>query len=316
MSEDQAYSGPPLCGLTEEQVTALQAPLDREHVAIRENKFSYIEGHHAIREMNRIFGPTGWSRETLSMETVYDGPYMSRKGDDGFKVCYVAKVRVVAGGIVKEGTGFGSSITYDNIPADAYEGACKEAETDAMKRAMMMFGDPLGLALYSKDQEHVEGSSGSAAPQKSSGSPAPSAPAGGGDFGPCPECGGVLRAVNRKDGSGQFVGCANWKDKDCKFMCNVEDAPAAGATAAASPPDDIPTADEEGFPTTGAALRQWMSEVLFIAEGDLGSMRTAGAVRAWGGPPEDWKALTPAQMGELARAIKEENEEQDPFGDQ
>jgi len=35
-----------------------------------------------------------------------------------------------------------------------------------------------------------------------------------------------------------------------------------------------------------------------------------------GGPPEDWKALTPAQMGELARAIKEENEEQDPFGDQ
>jgi DNA repair and recombination protein RAD52 len=31
----------------------------------------------------------------------------------------------------------------------------KEAETDAMKRALMTFGNPFGLALYDKTQENV-----------------------------------------------------------------------------------------------------------------------------------------------------------------
>ncbi|MDM7954732.1 MAG: Rad52/Rad22 family DNA repair protein [Cyanobium sp. CZS 25K] len=32
----------------------------------------------------------------------------------------------------------------------AHESALKEAETDAMKRALMTFGHPFGLALYDK----------------------------------------------------------------------------------------------------------------------------------------------------------------------
>ena len=33
---------PPLCGLTEAQVDALQAPLDPEHIQRREGKFDYV----------------------------------------------------------------------------------------------------------------------------------------------------------------------------------------------------------------------------------------------------------------------------------
>jgi hypothetical protein len=38
----------------------------------------------------------------------------------------------------------------------AHESALKEAETDAMKRALMTFGNQFGLALYDKTQENVE----------------------------------------------------------------------------------------------------------------------------------------------------------------
>ncbi len=37
----------------------------------------------------------------------------------------------------------------------AHESALKEAETDAMKRAFMTFGNPFGLALYDKTQANV-----------------------------------------------------------------------------------------------------------------------------------------------------------------
>ena len=54
---------------------------------------------------------------------------------------------------VREGTGYGSGIAKDL--GDAIESALKEAETDAMKRALMTFGNPFGLALYDKTQASV-----------------------------------------------------------------------------------------------------------------------------------------------------------------
>jgi len=55
----------------------------------------------------------------------------------------------------------------------AHESALKEAETDAMKRALMTFGNPFGLALYDKRQREV--TSSAAAPQHQSRSAAPTA---------------------------------------------------------------------------------------------------------------------------------------------
>lgn len=138
--------------LSKQQIELLNAPLDSANVKKREKggaKLSYIEGWHAIAEANRIFGFDGWSRETVYCKQVCQYNY-----SDKFKVGYEAKVRVMINGVAREGTGNGSGIAKDLY--DAIEGACKEAETDAMKRAFMTFGNSFGLALYDKEQTNVE----------------------------------------------------------------------------------------------------------------------------------------------------------------
>jgi len=140
---------------TEAQTKALAAPLDPRHVAQRSQagrSLSYIEGWHAIAEANRIFGFDGWTRETVDLRLLGE-PYQS--GDKGtWRVNYSAKVRVTVDGIIREGCGFGQGIDKD--VGQAHESALKEAETDAMKRALMTFGNPFGLALYDKSQANVQ----------------------------------------------------------------------------------------------------------------------------------------------------------------
>ena len=140
-----------------DQIKALTAPLDRSHVAERQQagrKLSYIEGWHAIAEANRIFGFDGWNRETVELREVRPCEIVKNNyGKETWRVGYLAKVRVTVGSIVREGTGFGSGAMPDL--GDAIESAIKEAETDAMKRALMTFGNPFGLALYDKTQANV-----------------------------------------------------------------------------------------------------------------------------------------------------------------
>ena len=73
-------------------------------------------------------------------------------------VSYLARVRVVVFAVdslvTREGVGVGHGIDVDL--GLAHESAAKEAETDAMKRALMTFGNQFGLALYDKTQEGVE----------------------------------------------------------------------------------------------------------------------------------------------------------------
>lgn len=153
---------------TAEQSAALAAPLARDVVKTRAQSgqtLSYIEGWWAIAEANRIFGFDGWTRETIRLDCVHTG-----QSERGNAVCtYVAKVRVTVGGIVREGTGAGHG--NDKQPGQAHEKAVKEAETDAMKRALMTFGNPFGLALYDKMQEGVEDAAPAPAP-----APRPAAP--------------------------------------------------------------------------------------------------------------------------------------------
>lgn len=138
-----------------EQNKALSAPLDPKHVASRSQagrSLSYIEGWHAIAEANRIFGFDGWTRETIDLRQLGE-PYQT-PGKDTVRVNYMAKVRVTVDGVVREGCGFGQGIDKD--VGQAHESALKEAETDAMKRALMTFGNPFGLALYDKTQANVQ----------------------------------------------------------------------------------------------------------------------------------------------------------------
>ena len=78
---------------------------------------------------------------------------MPRPKDGKWFVGYRAKVRVEAQGVVREGSAGGSGVSKSL--SDAIESALKEAETDAMKRALMTFGNPFGLALYDKSKSNV-----------------------------------------------------------------------------------------------------------------------------------------------------------------
>lgn len=143
--------------ITDDQKEALEAKLDTDHVSQRkQNNFTldYIEAWWAIAEANRIFGFDGWTRETVEMRCVRDAELVKGyNGKETWRVGYMAKVRVTALGVVREGTGFGSGAAND--PSDAHESAVKEAESDAMKRALMTFGNPFGLALYDKSRANV-----------------------------------------------------------------------------------------------------------------------------------------------------------------
>ena len=142
---------------TDQQKNALSAPLDRSYVKERTQSgrsLSYIEGWHAIAEANRIFGFDGWHRETVECRCVSErARKIGRDGRDGWGVSYVARVRVIVGDVIRDGMGSGHGIDADC--GLAHESAIKEAETDAMKRALMTFGNPFGLALYDKEQRQV-----------------------------------------------------------------------------------------------------------------------------------------------------------------
>ena len=143
--------------LNQDQVNQLTAPLAQSLVKSRKQggrEVSYIEGWKAIEEANRIFGFDGWTRETVEIKCVSEAERsIGQQGNKGFGVTYIVKVRVMVGNVCREGCGAGHGIDRDL--GQAHESAIKEAETDAMKRALMTFGNPFGLALYDKTQANV-----------------------------------------------------------------------------------------------------------------------------------------------------------------
>jgi len=148
---------------TPDQVAALQAPLDRAKVKQRSQSgrsLSYLEGWQVIAEANRIFGFDGWQRETITEKCVAEHQReVGRDKKPGWGVTYTCRVRITVGHamgavVIREGTGAGHGIDVDL--GLAHESAIKEAETDAMKRALMTFGNPFGLALYDKEQREVK----------------------------------------------------------------------------------------------------------------------------------------------------------------
>ncbi|MEX0588921.1 MAG: RAD52 family DNA repair protein [Cyanobium sp.] len=162
------------CTFSPEQITALAAPLDRAKVRQREqgrSSVSYMEGWQVIAEANRIFGFDGWQRQTVALRCVNQSERtIGRDNRPGWGVTYTARVRITVGEgsgaqLIREGSGAGHGIDADL--GQAHESALKEAETDAMKRALMTFGNPFGLALYDKQQREVTGGAGQGPPSNS-----------------------------------------------------------------------------------------------------------------------------------------------------
>jgi len=117
-----------------------------------------------IAEANRIFGFDGWQRQTVALRCVNQSERsIGRDQKPGWGVTYTARVRITVGEgstgqLIREGCGAGHGIDTDL--GQAHESALKEAETDAMKRALMTFGNPFGLALYDKQQREVTSGGG------------------------------------------------------------------------------------------------------------------------------------------------------------
>jgi DNA repair and recombination protein RAD52 len=147
---------------TLDQTALLKASLSSANVKSRRQggrNVSYLEGWKAIEEANRIFGFDSWTRETVDLKCVAEHPReIGEAKKPGHGVSYIARVRIVvfAGDtlVTREGIGAGHGIDVDL--GQAHESAVKESETDAMKRALMTFGYPFGLALYDKEQVNVE----------------------------------------------------------------------------------------------------------------------------------------------------------------
>lgn len=130
------------------QTRKLRAELRPEHIRTRTvggQERCYLEGWHVIAEANRIFGYDGWERETLEIKCVF-----TKQNGNQYSAAYISRVRVsvLTNGrrIVREGAGAGEATT--DTPGQAHEFALKAAETDAMKRALVTFGNQFGLSLY------------------------------------------------------------------------------------------------------------------------------------------------------------------------
>lgn len=119
----------------------------------------YVDGKHVIDEANRIFGHDGWSYIVTRLERVSE-QLVTIKGKSGpfeqYRVGYLCAVRVTVDGVTREGTAVGNGSGKPEAMADHHESAVKEAETDALKRALRTFGNTFGLALYEKDKSKRE----------------------------------------------------------------------------------------------------------------------------------------------------------------
>ena len=118
----------------------------------------YVDGYHVISEANRIFGNGGWSYEISRLQEAHratvqlqgkNGPY------EQFRCSYLCTVKVTVGDVFKEGSAVGMGSGKPENMGDVIESAVKEAETDALKRALRTFGNTFGLALYDKSRENV-----------------------------------------------------------------------------------------------------------------------------------------------------------------
>lgn len=132
----------------------LKAPLDPKAIKPPpQGKYGeYVDGLHVIREANRIFGFDGWSYEVTRLEMVSRSEAMN----GNIRVGYLCAVKVSVDGVYREGTAVGNGAAKPDNEADAHESAVKEAETDALKRALRSFGNTFGLALYDKDKSNRE----------------------------------------------------------------------------------------------------------------------------------------------------------------
>jgi DNA repair and recombination protein RAD52 len=169
---------------TQKQVELLDKKLDKRFVSDRKGasgrKLSYLEGHDAIDQADRLFGYGNWGYEILACEQTV---IMDILSGEAIGVAYKAKVRLTVRGCMpvdevgsqpvsvasvqdhimtkrrKEANEKNQAIDESPFNAfeislartiimEAHEQAEKGAVTDAVKRALRTFGEQFGNGLY------------------------------------------------------------------------------------------------------------------------------------------------------------------------
>lgn len=134
----------------------LSQPLDASRVKSRPNgrggQLSYLETHDVIRAANDIFGFGKWGHDVVELRQIAGTAVHNNEGKVGYCVGYVCVIRLTVDGCVPvSGVGYGDATEYrESAAVTTHELAAKEAESDALKRALKNFGDQFGLALYDK----------------------------------------------------------------------------------------------------------------------------------------------------------------------
>ncbi|MFH1788195.1 MAG: Rad52/Rad22 family DNA repair protein [Candidatus Altiarchaeota archaeon] len=140
---------------TAEQIKELNSKLNPKHVKKNPQGFDYVEGWHVIAEANRIFGFDGWNIDRLELTQLWAGDSSTKQP---YECHYMGEVTVSVSvdsnpTALRRGVGYGMG--YGKTPGAAAEVAIKGAATDALKRTLITFGWPFGLALYDDQQQHV-----------------------------------------------------------------------------------------------------------------------------------------------------------------
>lgn len=157
--------------LNEEQISLLEKPLDWSRVKYRQGgggkSLAYLEGHDVIEAANRIFRPGSWGFTTL--ETTLE--QLAGASGQPLLVYYVARVCLEVEGckpITEEGMGEVNAKSLFSFAE--HEKGRKGAITDALKRALRVYGNQFGLPLYDKEfvadqnkQQHQQASAASTA---------------------------------------------------------------------------------------------------------------------------------------------------------
>jgi Rad52/22 family double-strand break repair protein len=184
MSTDiKLYTGEEEVVFSEKQLTLLDKPLDQRLVSKRKGGFgrmlSYIEGHDAIDQANRIFGYGNWCYHPVSVEQVV---LLDPLSGEAVGIEYKAQVELTVRGAIGPIVDIGSQpvatwnvedqIMQRRLKAanggkvneaeftliekrearavivEAHEQAKKGSVTDALKRALRAFGNQFGNGLY------------------------------------------------------------------------------------------------------------------------------------------------------------------------
>lgn len=110
---------------------------------LEKNGFTYIPWHAAAKVANRIFGIDGY--DVVVHEVRREGA--------GFMACVVVNVSPSDGpSFSREGVGY-NELSTRRDGAEMVDTAIKGAVSDALNRALKLFGDAFGLYLYDKDDD-------------------------------------------------------------------------------------------------------------------------------------------------------------------